>query len=338
MIFILSTLESCRTPKEQTIKMNGTYSISLYDYLLIQHENHKVALLGSTDLQPSLQFINQACAFFFIVELFVRFVACPNRRAFLKSFLNIVDIIIVCSLLLTGIMSFTSGFHTKKALLWLYLIGRGLIILRLLRLFRFAKHFSGLQIVYLALRASFEELGLLFLTFLITTSLFGALMFYAEFYKPTQFENVPLGIWWAVVTLTTVGYGDYYPVTTPGYIVGALCAMCGLLLLSMPIAIIATNFNDYYNQNKIREKQLNRKKDIFNKIRKLFRNKNIVNVRNREPISPAAVSSRPPESTRTMLVAEQTKTPTEPETNKPMSRKINVSFKNATAKVISKHN
>lgn len=346
VIFILSTHEYFRTPIEDIVKINETEKVSVYEYLLMQHNNNpKVALLGSTNLTPTLYYLNTVCAIFFIMEFFIRFVVCPCRLDFLKSWLNIVDLVIVCALLLTGVLELSDDIYTSKILLWLLLIGRSVIILRLLRLFRFAKHFSGLKILYLALKASFEELGLLCLTFMITTSLFGALVFYAEFYTPTAIENVPIGIWWAIVTLTTVGYGDYYPVTVPGYFIGALCGMCGLLLLSMPIAIIATNFNDYYNQNKIREKQINRKKDIFNKIKTLFGNKNFVNVINLDSIAPNSpridgqprtgrVADGRPRTGRVAEVRAIAETETAGKQATPASREVNVAFRKAAAKVI----
>ena len=49
---------------------------------------------------------------------------------------------------------------------------------------------------------------------------FSTLIFYVEFWHPDQFHNIPVGFWWSIVTMTTVGYGDIHPVTPAGYIVG----------------------------------------------------------------------------------------------------------------------
>ncbi|KAH3843266.1 hypothetical protein DPMN_116778 [Dreissena polymorpha] len=266
--FILSTHEEFRSsPVDPN---NSSRYTEIYQTLLEKHSNSKIALMVGTEMVDSLRILNDCCAMFFTIELVLRIIVCPNRKAFFKFWLNIIDIIVVISMMITFGLRNIEHMVTNDQLLWFYLFIRGMIILRLLRLFRFARHFSGLKILYLVLKASIQELGLLGLTFTITSALFGGFVYYAEFFHPENFQNVPIGIWWAIVTLTTVGYGDYVPVTTAGYIIGALCAVCGLLLLSMPIAVIATNFNDYYSQNKIREKQLTRKKTVFETIRKLF--------------------------------------------------------------------
>ena len=58
--------------------------------------------------------------------------------------------------------------------------------------------------------------------------------------------NIPQGLWWAVVTMTTVGYGDMHPVSTGGYLVGTVCAITGLVVVAMPVPIIVQNFGRYY--------------------------------------------------------------------------------------------
>lgn len=77
--------------------------------------------------------------------------------------------------------------------------------------------------------------------------LFGNLIYYTELIESETFPDIFVGVWWAVVTMTTVGYGDTVPKSPAGYVTGAITSMSGLLIIAMPVAIIARNFDDYYN-------------------------------------------------------------------------------------------
>lgn len=272
LIFILSSDKHFRTPVNDVVYVNGTKRMPVYDFLMMTYNNRNIALLGSTRDILAIEILHYICTLFFSLELLLRVVVCPSRKEMFKNWLNIVDVIIVISLLVSFAMTVSDSnlYITNRSMMMTYLVARGFIVLRLLRLFRFARHFTGLKVVYLALRASLKELGLLCLTFFITTSLFGALIYYMEFYVSSDIDNVLVGIWWATVTLTTVGYGDIVPTAPGGFVLGGICAMCGLLLLSMPIAIIATNFNNYYNQNKVREKLIQRRKNVLSAMKVLF--------------------------------------------------------------------
>jgi hypothetical protein len=88
------------------------------------------------------------------------------------------------------------------------------------------------------------------------------MIYYAEFYSSEDdFLTIPVGFWWAIVTMTTVGYGDKHPHSSWGYLVGALCAMVGLLCAALPIPIISSNFNIIYSHEK--------KKEMMQKSRQL---------------------------------------------------------------------
>jgi len=58
----------------------------------------------------------------------------------------------------------------------------------------------------------------------------------------SPFQSIPQSFWWCLVTLTTVGYGDTYPITYPGQVVGCITMLLGLVMLALPLSIIGTNF------------------------------------------------------------------------------------------------
>ena len=67
------------------------------------------------------------------------------------------------------------------------------------------------------------------------------------FFQQDNMEHIPVAIWWALITMTTVGYGDFHPISIGGYIVGGLCILSGILIIAIPTAIIVNNFGRLYN-------------------------------------------------------------------------------------------
>jgi voltage-gated potassium channel len=127
-----------------------------------------------------------------------------------------------------------------------FLVPLDLRILRVLRLFRFLKlaRYSPAMNTLMRVLANERRTLLGALLLVLTLLLFAAtLMYYLESEaQPERFGSIPDAAWWAIVTLTTVGYGDAVPVTGLGKLVGGLTMLSGLIVLALPIAIIATGF------------------------------------------------------------------------------------------------
>ena len=90
----------------------------------------------------------------------------------------------------------------------------------------------------------------------IRLSLLNGSVYYAERIQPNphnDFNSIPLGLWWALVTMTTVGYGDMVPKTYLGMFVGALCALGGVLTVALPVPVIVSNFEMYYSHTQVRD-------------------------------------------------------------------------------------
>ncbi|XP_041379300.1 potassium voltage-gated channel protein Shaw-like [Gigantopelta aegis] len=207
--------------------------------------------------------------FIFTLEVSVRIMVSFNKRRFFSSFINWVDMITSYGgwLVFALETAYKYGMIKKtEELFWMYFGFRCVMMTRLLRCIRLQERYTSLKILLITIRKSSKELLLLVLCFIILAMLFGTVEYYCEF-DNNRFETIPISIWWSIVTMTTVGYGDYYPESLCGYFVGTMCAMCGILFLSMPVALIGATFNDYYTRNQ--ERELHRKEGLDGSLMKI---------------------------------------------------------------------
>ena len=124
-------------------------------------------------------------------------------------------------------------------------------LLRLLRIFKLNRYFESLSALGYVLKSKSRDLiGSMFVVGILLVM--ASLAIYAAEHdaQPQVFKNAFSGLWWAVATLTTVGYGDIYPVTVLGRVLGALIALLGIGMVAIPTGIISSGLVDYLNSQK----------------------------------------------------------------------------------------
>uniref|UniRef100_A0A673XR25 Potassium voltage-gated channel subfamily A member 10 n=1 Tax=Salmo trutta TaxID=8032 RepID=A0A673XR25_SALTR len=190
-----------------------------------------------------------ACIVWFFFELVVRFVVCPSKSNFFHNLMNIIDIVSIIPYFVTLVTELVTTPDQNSSQNMSLAILRIIRLVRVFRIFKLSRHSKGLQILGQTLKASMRELGLLIFFLFIGVILFSSAIYFAEVDEPsTQFVSIPDGFWWAVVTMTTVGYGDMCPITMGGKMVGTLCAIAGVLTIALPVPVIVSNFNYFYHR------------------------------------------------------------------------------------------
>lgn len=120
---------------------------------------------------------------------------------------------------------------------------RALRLFRFGRVLKFSRYSSSLRTMGLVMNRKKPELIITFSATTILLFVSGSLMYFVEHQaQPEKFSNIPETLWWAVITLTTVGYGDVYPVTPLGKLLTGIIALLGIGLFALPASILASGF------------------------------------------------------------------------------------------------
>jgi len=191
----------------------------------------------------------------FTAEIMARVMACPSPSAFC-TFLNVVDIFAVLPLYLELVLGSSGNAPAIGALR----------TFRVLRILKLSRYFNAVRLITGALRLSAVPLFMALFLAMLGCLLFASAMFYiergrwdpvtfrymAETGQQSEFQSIADGMWWAIVTLITVGYGDTVPSSGAGKALGVVVALCGVVILAFPISIFAANFSDLYRFNRRR--------------------------------------------------------------------------------------
>lgn len=206
-----------------------------------------------TSPHPVMTTIEFICNVFFAMEFGLKFLSSPNKVKFIKNLYNFLEFLAILPVFFPAETSFNKKSWAVKIHNYIEVF----YILRILRIFTLVPEYSGLKVLLITLRNSFRELVLYMVMLFMTMMIFASFAFYAEQIledDDNKIDSILIGLWWAVVTMTTLGYGDIVPLTPLGYIVGVLCTITGLIFMALPIPVIVNNFTELYSHARARQK------------------------------------------------------------------------------------
>jgi len=209
---------------------------------------------------PELIFfvIECACITVFTLEYVIKFAVAQPKWRYVIAGMNLVDLLAILP------------FYIDLLFRALGIASGNLDILRLLRLariFKLLKKSPGILVCGEAIMESKETLGLMVFMLSIVVITFGSFEHFCEGGEwnretrlfeysdddgggPTLFVSIPAAMWWTIVTVMTVGYGDVYPITFWGKLIAALSMISALVIMALPISVIGANFSRAWAENK----------------------------------------------------------------------------------------
>lgn len=165
----------------------------------------------------------------FTIEYILRLVSIRQPLKYAFSFLGLIDLLAI-------IPSYLSIFITGSESL---LVFRAMRLLRVFRIFKLSHFISEMRFLGVAISGSMRKISIFMLIVLMLVIILGSIMYLVE-RRQNGFTSIPDSIYWAIVTITTVGYGDITPVTTVGKFVASLIMLIGYGIIAVPTGIITT--------------------------------------------------------------------------------------------------
>lgn len=168
----------------------------------------------------------------FTVEYLLRLFCVQRPLLYARSFFGIVDLLAILPTYLSVILP--GGQY--------FIIIRVLRLLRIFRVFKLVQFLSEARLLLDALRASFRKIAVFLCTVMTLVIIFGALMYVVEG-AANGFTSIPRSVYWAIVTMTTVGYGDISPQTDLGQALAAIIMIIGYGIIAVPTGIVTVELS-----------------------------------------------------------------------------------------------
>ena len=175
-----------------------------------------------------LRFIEWLFTILFTIEYILRIYSIKKPFKYIFSFMGIIDFL---SIIPTYLVFLYSPIHVLVDI-------RAIRLIRIFRVFKLSRYLRGANIMQIALKSSRPKIIVFLLSVILIVIILGTLMYIVEGQK-NGFDNIPKSIYWSVVTLTTVGYGDVVPVTIIGKFLASIIMILGYGIIAVPTGIVS---------------------------------------------------------------------------------------------------
>ncbi len=197
-----------------------------------------VALESIPELQAkyasTFQTLEWVFTIVFTVEYILRLWTVDKPWKYATSFYGIIDLLSILPLYLSFFISGTQYFVTIRALR----------LLRVFRILKLANFMQNGQVITQALLNSRNKIIVFLYFMLIIVTIIGSIMYYVEGTVNENFSSIPASIYWAIVTVTTVGYGDISPITPLGQLISSILMILGYAVIAVPTGIVSVEIGD----------------------------------------------------------------------------------------------
>jgi len=180
----------------------------------------------------ALRFTEWAFTILFTFEYLLRIWISDSRKKYITSFFGIIDFLAI-------LPTYVSLFYPGAEFL---IVVRGIRVLRVFRILKLLAYMEGASVLRRALWMSRHKITVFFFTVLILVVIVGSLMYLIEGAE-AGFTSIPISVYWAVVTLTTVGYGDISPITPVGQFLAMIVMLLGYAIIAVPTGIVTAEIS-----------------------------------------------------------------------------------------------
>jgi hypothetical protein len=200
------------------------------------------------DAKTVFEMIEIVCVILFTIDYAVRILTCPKLCRFFWNYMNLIDLAAVLPFWAILFMKISNPGSSANGNFGFVRVIR---LVRVFRVFKFGRYSIGLQMFAGALKGSVQPMGILIFVMSINMIILSSIVHIVELAIPDEdqsdmhkrcFGTISRTFWWAMVTMTTVGYGDCSPLSGLGKTIAVVAMLSGVLILALPITVIGSNF------------------------------------------------------------------------------------------------